>query len=205
MGERADNPPLKKNLVLVGGRGCGKSSLAKRLARANRHFILFSLDALVRYEANGAKIPEIVTREGWTGFRARELAVVEKVAAIEGGALIDAGGGVVVELDRNGAERYSARKVDALKRHGRIVYLHRPIDYLVERAEDDENRPPLSGDETLQQILKRRDPWYRRAADHVIECGERSKGALTHEILTWFYRDQGISRGQRTPARDRTR
>ena len=103
MGDRVEHPPLKKNLVLIGGRGCGKSSLAKRLARANRHFMLFSLDALVRYEADGAKIPEIVAREGWPGFRARELAVVEKVAAIEGGALIDAGGGVVVELDRDGA------------------------------------------------------------------------------------------------------
>jgi shikimate kinase len=193
MPRRVDHPILKKNLVLIGGRGCGKSSLAKRLARVNRHFMLFSLDALVRYEANGAKIPEIVAREGWAGFRARELAVVDKVASIQGGALIDAGGGVIVDLDRDGAEQYSARKVDALKRHGRIVYLHRPIDYLVERAEHDENRPPLSRDDSFRQILKRRDPWYRRAADHVVECGERPKSSVAREILDWFYRDLGIS------------
>jgi shikimate kinase len=192
MGERIGHPALKKNLVLVGGRGCGKSSIAKRLARANRHFMLFSLDALIRYDADGATIPEIVAREGWPGFRARELAVVEKVAAIEGGALIDAGGGVVVELDRDGHERYSARKVDALKRHGRIVYLQREIDYLSRRVEDGDSRPALSRDESFRQIMKRRDPWYRRAADHVLGCGERSKRALAREILTWFYRDQGI-------------
>ena len=62
-----------------------------------------------------------------------------------------------------------------------------------DRAEEDENRPPLSGDESFAQILKRRDPWYRRAADHVVECGERSKSALAREILDWFYRDLGIS------------
>ena len=191
MGQRVEHPELKKNLVLIGGRGSGKSSLAKRLARTNRHFMLFSLDALIRYEAEGATIPEIVAREGWAGFRARELAVVERVAAIEGGALIDCGGGVVVELDREGREGYSARKVDALRRHGRVVYLHRSIDYLEDRAED-ESRPRLSGDETFRQILKRRDPWYRRAADHVIECGQRSKTALAGEILDWFYRDQKI-------------
>jgi shikimate kinase len=192
MGERGEHPTLKRNLVLLGGRGCGKSSLAKRIARANRHFMLFSLDALIRYEADGAPIPEIVAREGWPGFRARELAVVEKVAAIEGGALIDTGGGVVVELDRDGAERFSARKVDALKRFGRIVYLQRSLDYLAEHAEDDENRPALSGSESFRQIMKRRDPWYRRAAHHVIDCRDRSKNDLAREILDWFYRDQGI-------------
>jgi shikimate kinase len=192
MGERVDHPELKKNLVLIGGRGSGKSSLAKRLARTNRHFMLFSLDALIRYEADGAKIPEIVAREGWSGFRARELAVVEKVAAIEGGALVDCGGGVVVELDREGRERYSARKVDALKRHGRVVYLHRALDYLEDRAEDGENRPTLSGAESFRQIMKRREPWYRRAADHVVECGARSKSAIAREVLDWFYRDQKI-------------
>jgi shikimate kinase len=191
MGDRDAHPELKKNLVLVGGRGSGKSSLAKRLARTNRNFMLFSLDALIRYEAEGASIPEIVAREGWTGFRARELAVVEKVAVIEGGALVDCGGGVVVDLDRDGRERYSARKVDALKRHGRVVYLHRSLDYLERRA-DDEGRPALSGAETFRQIMKRREPWYRRAADHVIDCDERAKDSIAGEILDWFYRDQKI-------------
>ena len=49
MAAREEHPALAKNLVLIGGRGCGKSSVAKRLARCNRHFMLFSLDALIRY------------------------------------------------------------------------------------------------------------------------------------------------------------
>jgi shikimate kinase len=191
MSERGRHPALGKNLVLIGGRGCGKSSIAKRLARTNRHFMLFSLDALIRYEAEGEAIPEIVAREGWAGFRARELAVVTKVSAVGGGALIDAGGGVVVELDPDGNERFSAQKVDALKRHGRVVYLRREVDYLEQRIEADSARPALSS-ESFRQIMKRRDPWYQRAADHVLECGERSKTELADAILGWFYRDLGV-------------
>jgi len=39
--------------------------------------------------------------------------------------------------------------VDALRKHGRVVYLHRPIDYLARRAENDRDRPALSDDETF--------------------------------------------------------
>ena len=39
-----------QNLVLIGGRGSGKSALSRRILRANKHFTLFSLDALIRYE-----------------------------------------------------------------------------------------------------------------------------------------------------------
>jgi len=43
--------------------------------------------------------------------------------------------------------------VDALKRHGRIIYLHRTLDYLATRSEDDGNRPLLSDDETFRQLM----------------------------------------------------
>ncbi len=195
MGQRSAHPQLSKNLVLIGGRGCGKSSIAKRLARANRHFVLFSLDGLVRYEAGGVPIPEIVEREGWPGFRARELAVVERVAAFRGGALIDAGGGVVVELSDAGEERYSERKVAALRRHGRLFYLRRPTDYLERRIADDAERPRLSAEESFRRIMKRRDPWYRRAAHHVIECDGAAKNDIAETILDRFYEDLGLERG----------
>lgn len=196
MTTRTPHPALTKSLALIGGRGCGKSSIAKRLARCNRHFLLFSLDALIRYEADGRTIPEIVEQEGWTSFREREYEVVRRVSAFEGGALIDCGGGVVVDLDPEGREIFSQRKVEALRRNALVVYLARDVDYLIARIGDDPDRPDLSAIEGFREIMARRDPWYRAAADLVLDCGDRSKTVLTREILTWFYDRIGVDRAE---------
>ena len=154
--------------------------------------MLFSLDALIRYERGARSIPEIVAEEGWRGFREHEYEVVRKVSAFAGGALLDCGGGVVVDLDESGAEVYSARKVEALRRHSLVVYLERDVDYLIARIGDDPGRPELSVSEDFHAIMARRDPWYRTAADLVLECGDRSKTALTRAVLEWFYGRIGV-------------
>lgn len=192
MAARTPHPRLRSNLALIGGRGCGKSSIAKRLARRNRHFMLFSLDALVRYEAGGLSIPEIVETSGWRRFRELELEVVRKVCRFPDSALLDCGGGVVVDLDDDGHEVFSPRKVDALRESARVVYLKRDPAYLERRVGADPDRPELSATRSFREILERRDPWYRRAAHRTIECGELSKSALTDRILEWFYAETGV-------------
>ncbi|MEM7408697.1 MAG: shikimate kinase [Myxococcota bacterium] len=192
MAERSGHPALAKNLVLIGGRGCGKSSVAKRIARANKNFMLFSLDALIRYEAEARTVSQIVGDEGWPGFRARERAVVEKIARFEGGALVDTGGGVIADLDADGQEVYSAAKVDALRRHGFVIYLERSTRYLERRTSGDPNRPKLSGTESFGDIMERRDPWYRRAAHAVLPCQNLSKPEIAEKALELFYQDLGL-------------
>ncbi len=186
-----DPPEIRSNLALIGGRGCGKSSVCRRILRRDKRFMLFPLDDLIRYEEKGRTIPEIVETRGWRHFRDVEYKVTKKASAFDSRALIDCGGGVIIDLDRSGEEVFSSRKVNALRRHSKVVYLERDIDYLLGRVADDTNRPSLSESRSFRKIMKRRAPWYRRAADHVIQCGDLSKRELVELVLTWFYAQPG--------------
>ncbi len=190
MGGREAHPEILENLVLIGGRGCGKSSVAKRLARRNRNFILFSMDAMIQYESEGQPIPDIVASRGWRHFREVEFAVVERLSAFTSGALVDCGGGVVVDLDEDGEEVLSQRKIDLLRRHGRVVYLQRDPEYLMARIEADANRPALSDTRSFLELMERRDPWYRAAADRVLVCESLRKSEIADDILDWFLATQ---------------
>lgn len=184
--------PLKLNLVLIGGRGSGKSSIARRIYREYGEFEHLSLDTLIRYEAKGADIPTIVEERGWRGFRELEYQVVKKAASFKGGALIDCGGGVIVDLDDRGEEIFSERKAKALRKNSVVFYLEREPKYLFERIGDDPNRPALSAEKSFIEIMKRRDPLYRLAAHHTIRCGSRKKREIMDEVLE-LYRKSVLS------------
>ena len=191
MAARSKHPEVRRNLVLIGGRGCGKTSISKRVSLANRGFMLFSVDALIRYEASGATIPEIVDDRGWPGFRQLEYEVLEKLTHIPSGLLLDCGGGIVVDLDDDGKEIYSERKVERLRADGVVIYLSRDHEYLASRIAGDKNRPDLSESKSFLEIMARREPWYRKAAHHVLECDGLTKGEIAMKVLETFYRDTG--------------
>lgn len=200
MKTRRPHPAVRRNLALIGGRGSGKTSVAKRIARDNRNFTLLSLDVLIRIEMGGLGIPEIVEKEGWGGFREIEFHALQRAAAFENGALLDCGGGIVVDLDADGREQASARKVELLRERCLVVYLRRDTPYLESRIANDRTRPRLSGENSFDEIMERRGPWYESAAHWVVDCGRRSKSALAEEILAEFARRGGLGEAILPPA-----
>jgi len=106
--------------------------------------------------------------------------------AFSSGAILDCGGGIVTDLDARDHEIFSARKVDALRENGMIVYLQRDFEYLLKRTRHDANRPSLSDSISVVEIMERRDPLYREAADLVLECNGSSKRELSERILDWY-------------------
>lgn len=171
------------NLVLIGMRGVGKSSLSRQLSLITKRPVL-STDLLISYEREGMSIPGIVAADGgaWGPFRELEYQVVRKVAALDG-IIVDCGGGVIVDLDPAGHEIFSQRKVEALKRNGLVIWLKDEIPRLVAKVANDPSRPDLSARHSAEEVMRRRLPFYERAADWVVERAGRPKRALVAELV----------------------
>ena len=66
-----------------------------------------------------------------------------------------------------------------------VVYLHAPLETLLQRTRRDHHRPLLQTTDrrrTLEDILKTREPIYRQTADLVIETAHRSPVSVAREI-----------------------
>ena len=163
------------NIVLIGYRGTGKSSvgrlLAARLGRA-----LVSTDAEIIKRAHRT-IPEIVAQEGWEHFRDLESDICRELASSDQ-LVIDTGGGAILR----------AQNVEALKKNGTLFWLEASVGTITKRISRDTQRPSLTGTKSfvdeVQDVLQERTPKYQAAADHVITTDGRSINQLVETILT---------------------
>ena len=171
----------KMNIILMGYRGTGKSVLSRLLA-ASLGCERYSLDEWIVREA-GKPIPEIVELWGWDRFREIERTVVEKVSALARDAVVDCGGGVVLD-DRNVAD---------LKRNGKVVLLTADTEIILRRIGRDANRPSLkkgmSFEEEQRQILAEREPKYRAVADCSFDTSRAKPRETAKDIIEHFQKE----------------
>ena len=166
------------NVVIVGMRGAGKSNVSRRLALISKRPAL-STDDLVRYET-GLSIPEFVREEGWPTFRDVECQVLEKLLAIDS-AVIDCGGGIMVDVDHSGSEVLSKRKAELLSQLGTVVWLAGDLDRLAAKANRGK-RPVLSDEISVRDIMERRLPWYEQIADVTVNIEGMKRQAIAEKI-----------------------
>ena len=158
------------NIVLIGYRGTGKSTVGKILAtRLGRELV--STDAEVVKRAELA-IPEIVQRFGWEHFRDLESEVCRDLGGRDN-LIIDTGGGAVLRQ----------RNVEVLKKNGTLFWLTAEVPTIARRIGGDTQRPSLTGTksftEEIQEVLEQRLPKYQAAADHVIA----TEGRTVEEVV----------------------
>lgn len=164
------------NLNLIGPRGVGKSNVARRLSVLTKRPVL-ATDVLISYET-GLSIPQLVDSQGWQGFRDLEGRILTRLAALDE-LIVDCGGGVIVDVDDDGEERYSDEKVATLKAGGPIVWLRGDLERLAAKTAADPDRPALHQTATALEVMQRREPWYARAADWsiAVQPGQRQQAA----------------------------
>lgn len=166
-----------RNLVLIGGRACGKTSVGKALAQAlERPFV--DLDEVLVGQA-GCSIAELVAASGWPEFRRREKDLVAYYAGLSGQVLAP-GGGVVLDPEN----------VRNLREHGLVIWLMADPATLGERLKRDQSsqefRPSLTGDDPVAEmarVLAEREPLYRAAAHMTIDTTGLAIPEVVQRIL----------------------
>lgn len=166
------------NLVLIGGRGTGKSALGRLLAeRCGLDF--YDTDELIE-RCGGQSISDMVAAKGWESFRQREKAVVRELSGLDR-AVIATGGGVVLDPEN----------ISLLKQKGLLVWLVADAESMIGRMQadhqNDRRRPSLTGkalaDETVA-VMAERAPLYRKAADLAVDTSGKSLEDVVDEICS---------------------
>jgi shikimate kinase len=166
------------NIVLIGYRGAGKSTVGKRLAeRLKMRFV--DIDDLVE-KSHGASIRQIVESLGWEHFRTMEKAAIQEISRQSGLIIAPGGGGV---LDPENAR--------SLKNSGPIVWLKAEPEVLAERMRSDpqtiSSRPTLTGKGALaeiREVMSSRDSIYKKAATLELDTSTLDVEAVVEKVVS---------------------
>ena len=173
------------NILLIGLRGSGKSTVARLLgARVNAPpGDVVDLDDCTPRELGESSVADAFARHGEAAFRAAEgRALSALLARGGGGQIIALGGGTPTAPGVDGL-------ITGHRAAGRAVVFYLRADAVTLRARlsqtDNTHRPSLTGGHVLDEIgtlLAQRDPLYRTLADEIIEVGGETAEAIAAAI-----------------------
>jgi len=141
---------MRKNIIITGFMGTGKSVVAKELARKLKMEFI-DMDRIIE-ERQGTSIADIFTRYGEKYFREQENKLVKELSQKEN-MVIATGGGTLLSSD-------NARM---LGQAGKIVCLYIDSQTIYNRVKRKNDRPLLKGENVLSEInrlLKERKKIY---------------------------------------------
>ncbi len=163
---------MPKNIVLMGYRGAGKTYTSAYLAKKLGRKILSTDDEI---EKKVGKIGDFVKNNRWEKFREIESRIIRDIGSRS--LIIDCGGGVI-EREEN---------VKKLEENGIIVWLKASPKQIRERIGSGGNRPSLTGKKSftdeIEEVLKKRNPLYKKAADYEVNTDKKKVSQVGEEIL----------------------
>ena len=163
------------NIILVGLRGSGKSTVGKIISRKlNKTF--YDLDSII-IKKEKKTIPELVGKYGWEYFRERETETIKEISKGEN-SVIATGGGTIKKNEN----------IDMLKKKGKFIFLKTSLEQITARIGDDKSRPSLEGKKSfideMQEIWIMRKPIYEQVEDIIIETDDKSPEEVANEIIS---------------------
>ena len=162
----------KNNIFLIGFMGTGKTTVSRRLGALLRYRELDMDQELERRE--GMKISEMFEKKGEAYFRALETALLEELRQASE-CLVSCGGGAALREEN----------VERMKESGAVVLLTASPETVLKRVRGGGDRPLLNGNMNLSYIadlMERRAPFYRAAADITVTTDGRDPGEIAEEI-----------------------
>jgi len=166
------------NIVLIGFRGTGKSTIGKLLAkRLERNFI--DSDKYIE-SSTGKTIKSIFEESGENGFRKIEADIIAELSKVDN-TVISAGGGAVLKEEN----------VRNLQDNGFLVLLEATPEIIHNRIAKDkkttQQRPSLTDKKPLDEIkhlIAKREHAYKNASDYTINTSYVSCENIVNEIIT---------------------
>ena len=166
----------KNNIFLIGPMGAGKTSVGRYLAdQLNKDF--YDSDQEIE-KRMGVSLTWIYDLEGMTGFRLREMKVIEALSALNN-IVLSTGGGCV--------ETPEVREF--LRQRGTVIYMEVSLQTQLNRLKRDKKRPLLQGEnpqEVLIRLWEEREPYYENIADFTVMTDDRSVRDVCQDILAWL-------------------
>ena len=165
---------MKTSIALIGFMGTGKTAVGSVLAaKWGKKFI--ELDAMIEQKA-GKSIPEIFQQDGEITFRELEIEVTRNVVNKKN-VVIACGGGLVL----------NTINIDRLRKECIIVCLTASPGVILRRTSGDTDERPLLAvadrARQIKELLRSRKPFYKRAADIIINTSGLSINTVVKRIM----------------------
>jgi shikimate kinase len=159
----------RKNIVLTGMPGSGKSTIGVILAK-ELCMDFVDTDELIQ-SREGMTLQEIIDTTGQEAFVELEKKYIMELDVA--GTVIAPGGSVVLYEDA----------ISSLKQSGTVVFLHVPIDIITPRINLLDRGTVRNPGETLDDVWRYRKPLYRKYADVIIDCGRMEQMEIVLRII----------------------
>ena len=167
---------MTRHIILIGFMGCGKSCVAKKLnAETGITWLDTDLEIEKMYQDS---VSALFEKHGELIFRSMETNYLKRLLKTElpDEFILSTGGGLPVLRENS----------QLLQKLGTIYYLKASPETIYERLKDDRTRPLLANEhprQTICELMKKREPEYKRQADYVIDTDEKSIEEIVNLIL----------------------